>query len=82
MLHAFFGNKYTNPQYFSCWLMCLCEISFLKLSMALVYAKSIKISYVLVYLEFAFICCTSNLLHNVRAHAVTSAKLIKYDLIF
>lgn len=54
--------------------MCLCEISFLKLSMALVY--------VLVYLEFAFICCTSNLLHNVRAHAVTSTKLIKYDLIF
>lgn len=62
--------------------MCLCEISFLKLSMALVYVKSIKISYVLVYLEFAFICCTSNLLHNVRAHAVTSTKIIKYDLIF
>lgn len=63
--------------------LCVCvKLVFFKLSMALVYVKSIKISYVLVYLEFAFICCTSNLLHNVQAHAVTSTKLIKYDLIF
>lgn len=62
--------------------MCLCEISFLKLFMVLVYVKFIKILFVLVYLEFVFICCIFNLLYNVRVYVVISIKLIKYDFIF